>query len=78
MTRIPALSRPELQRMAYGGRPAPDLSQFQNEVSRLKKLQRWEQERRVVIEVKEYGRHARWTVLEPYPKVNPIPCDKLA
>ena len=28
MTEIPALSRPELHRMAYGGRPAPDLSQL--------------------------------------------------
>ena len=70
--RIPTLSRPELHRMAYGGRPAPDLSQFQNEVSRLKKLlQRWERAGRVVIEVKGSGRHARWRVLEPYPKVAP-------
>ena len=66
--RVPALSRLELHRMAYGGRPAPALSQFQNEVSRLRKLlKRWEREGRVVIEIEGHGRHARWRVLEPHP-----------
>lgn len=71
-SRVPALSRLELHQMAYGGRPAPARSQFQNELSRLKGLlQRWEREGRVVIEVEGHGRHARWRVLEPYSKSGP-------
>lgn len=72
--RVPALSRLELHRMAYGGRPTPGRPQFRNEVSRLRRLlRRWERARHVVIEVEGRGWHTRWRILEPHPKVAPTP-----